>query len=244
MAKGKKKSDKDKDKEDEENNKKEDDAKDNKKDKDEKDKQKDAEDADSGTGDSTTASKASLKSTEKNKASDEPPKPAEPAAVPAVIEPEANEVDPEPRVNLLVGPIIGHVTSSSAIILIEIDTDYSGFECILRTYDNPEKPLEVNEVLDIKARSPTVFVFKNLQPHRAFNVIAPAISDKNIGIVRTLPANIKKLNIAVVSCNKCLDDEEPACDMWGRLWSRVNADYLQIVLHIGDQVLLIHSLQK
>ena len=226
MVKGKKKSNKNN--EDEANEKKEDDA---------KDKQKDTDDADSGTGDSTTGSKASLRSARKNKSPDKPPTPAEPAPpVPVVVESGADAVDPEPRVSLLVGPIIGHVTSSSAIILIEIDTNYSGFECILRTYDNPEKPLEVKEVLDIKARSPTVFFFKNLQPRRAFNVIAPAISDKNIGIVRTLPANIKKLNIAVVSCNKCLDDEEPAFDMWGRLWSRVNTDYLQIVLHIGDQV--------
>ena len=133
---------------------------------------------------------------------------------------------------LLVGPVIGHVTSTSAIVLLEIDKDVNQFEVVLKQIDQDEGK-QFTEAKDMKARNPTVFKFTNLPPKTAFNVVAPVISSKNVGMVRTFPSKIGRLNVAFLSCDRAINDEY---DHWSKLWERVNADQLHIVLHLGDNV--------
>lgn len=147
-----------------------------------------------------------------------------------------SEAPNPPRPLLLVGPVVGHVTSTTANVLLEIDTDVNKFEVILRFRNQNPRTQEHKQVKDIKARRPTVFHFKDLPPSSAFNIIAPAISPKNIGMIRTFPATIEHINIAFLSCDRVM--EENGHDQWEVLWRRVNEDQLQVVLHLGDNVYL------
>ena len=138
-------------------------------------------------------------------------------------------------VKLLLGPVIGHVTSTTANVLIDIDTDVENFQMILKeiAQHHEVQGREFTKSKKVKARCPTVFHFENLPPKTAFNVMAPAISSKNIGMVRTLPSKIERLNLAVVSCDRGTDE---GYNHWSKLWKRVNADQLHIILHLGDNV--------
>ena len=99
-------------------------------------------------------------------------------------------------VKLLLGPVIGHITSTTANVLIDIDTDVENFQIILKeiAQQHEGQDRKFKEAKEVKARCPTVFHFQNLPPKTAFNVMAPVISSKNIGMVRTLPSKIEKLN--------------------------------------------------
>ena len=178
-----------------------------------------------------------------NQTSVKPAEPPEPVVVVvgdghnAVVVTDLEQGSPRPSAKLLIGPVIGHVTSFTANVLLEIDTNLERFEVVLKELRQDGQPgREYTEAKDLKARCPTVFHFKHLQPKTAFNVIAPVISTKNIGMVRTLPSNIERLNIAFVSCDSGVHGK--GYNHWSKLWNRVNDDHLHIVLHIGDNVYL------
>ena len=225
-----------------------------KKEKDENyDKTEDDGDRDSGTGGSPTeslksnSSKAdSGKGSKPNSAagntdsksnngddSESPQKPCEPEIVGegsnAVV---ITDLEKSQGVKLLLGPVIGHINSTTANVLIDIDTDVANFQIILKEITQHEDR-EFKVVKEVKARCPTLFHFRNLPPKTAFNVMAPVISSKNIGMVRTLASKIERLNLAVVSCDRGTDE---GYNHWSKLWKRVNADQLHIILHLGDNV--------
>ena len=178
-------------------------------------------------------------SKENSQSSQKPREPPQPAVVGngknAVVVTDLEQGSPRPSIKLLVGPVIGHVTSCKANVLLEIDTDLENFEVVLKEIRyNGELCKKFTEAKDLKARSPTVFHFKHLPPKTTFNVVAPMISSKNIGMVRTLADKIERLNIAFVSCDRGIANG--GYDHWSKLWKRVNADQLHIILHLGDQV--------
>ena len=206
-----------------------------------------ADDKDSGTGGSHSGSRASLKSDKSASANSGDPGGSQAENTNQnndgmVVENVGKRPEETPRakVNLLTGPVIGHVTSTTAIILLEIDADVDNFDVILRQITQDDTVgVQFKETREVKARSPTVFHFKKLPPKSAFNVIAPVISRMNIGMVRTLPTTMERLNLAFVSCDRHL--EENGYDHWGKLWKRVNADQLYIIVHLGDNVYLDES---
>ena len=143
-------------------------------------------------------------------------------------------------VQLLCGPIIGHVTSTTAFILLEIDESIDFLSCILQEVSTTAKESEgkVHAVQEnVQKRRPRVFQFGDLQEETTYDILVTAVTQSPVGRLRTLPLDVNKINIAVVSCNK-YRFQPKICNMWERMWGRIqNAeDDVHILLHVGDNV--------
>ena len=74
-------------------------------------------------------------------------------------------VDTDSSVRLTVGPVLGEITSNSAIILIEVigKTDVIPITAKLYKEHHKEEPIEVVEK-NVLVKRPTIFQFINLEP--------------------------------------------------------------------------------
>ncbi|KAK2166162.1 hypothetical protein LSH36_41g11018 [Paralvinella palmiformis] len=130
--------------------------------------------------------------------------------------------------NILCGPVIGLVTQSTAIVLLEVDDDADvTMELKISGKSHSRKK-------SLRAKTPTVYEFDGLQENKTYQILVPEVSKKHLGEVRTLPLDIKKINVAVVSCD--LAKLQSKVDMWERLYYDGRRDDVQILMHIGDNV--------
>lgn len=149
----------------------------------------------------------------------------------------------EPQ-NILVlcGPIVGTVTESTAIVLIEVDSEV--------TLTCKAKPLSgkgelVSDTRKMKGSSPEAFRLEGLQPNTeyaiTFDPLAPLQAEelrKRGCVVRTMPvpSEIKKLSVVALSCDRPDRLEEGQENPWGRLVDICKAGNCDVMLHLGDQV--------
>jgi len=138
-------------------------------------------------------------------------------------------------VRLLVGPVIGAVTSTTAIILVEIDACAT-----VQLHLVPEEGDPICIEKDFYGSIPATFYVTDLRPDTKYQVAIGGVEGKFVrrhtGLVKTFPENPSKLRVAVVSCDRPerhLDGEQL---MWKKLWERVEAGEIDLMLHVGDQV--------
>jgi len=139
-----------------------------------------------------------------------------------------------PRV--VVGPVIGKVTHSSAIILLEVSL-VSEITCHL-TEEGKLFSLTKTQVLP--AHRPKVFVFEGLQPSTKYIVtftgLKPSHSRKRTGSFKTFDEHEKKLNVAVLSCDRPERMRPGETNMWEVLYEKIQNNEIDLMLHLGDQV--------
>jgi hypothetical protein len=147
--------------------------------------------------------------------------------------------DPE----IICGPIIGRVTSTTARILIELK--YDATLTINLTPADSKLSKKFQKSKELIAKTPTVFEFKSLTPECLYKISFQEKIKMGKGVpeitkcqFRTLPSRSKNLKFAVVSCNAISPEltRAPEFSLWKNLAERI--DEVDYVFHGGDQVYL------
>merc|ERR1719400_2239213 len=82
------------------------------------------------------------------------------------ILPNGEVVNADIHMKVTLGPVIGEVTQSSAVILVEVefkDAENPTLQCQLFAKDEPNEPIQVQD-LDVTNKRPISFVFEDLTP--------------------------------------------------------------------------------
>jgi hypothetical protein len=147
---------------------------------------------------------------------------------------------------ILVGPIIGKVTSHSVRILLETSHDCEMNISITGENKNKGKVLALSK--HMKARTPTIFKFENLEESETYSLaytpetikhLNPEINELKSSF-RTMPKTVdpKDFKFAVISCNSLntYKTTQSQHSLWKNLSDRISeVDY---VFHLGNQVYL------
>jgi phosphodiesterase/alkaline phosphatase D-like protein len=130
---------------------------------------------------------------------------------------------------LLVGPIIGEVTSTTARVLIEIDRA-ADVEIIASSRDG-----HVSQKASVRGRAPTAFQLSGLTPSTVYDLSVEGVKPEGHGRVRTFAHDQEGMNIGVVSCNFTVRRGDT--DLWAVLRDKyVYQNDIDMVFHVGDQV--------
>lgn len=147
---------------------------------------------------------------------------------------------------VLTGPVIGKVTATSAIVLLEVD-ELSIITCIFTAVVNNEKgndddkpPHELRSTREFPAHRPRAFQVDGLLPNTVYTYTFEGIAPSHIeemkllnSKVKTFPNKILKIKLNVLSCDqprRMIDgDENP----WDRLNHLSSNDECDIMLHLG-----------
>jgi hypothetical protein len=164
---------------------------------------------------------------------------------------------------VMVGPVIGKVTSRTARILIEIDR--TGSLTIELKGHAKEPALEKQPSLlqrtvsrkssksarpspgdkkklqkNVIANRPSIFEFRDLKPGTHYTVEVKDCIMMTKCSFRTFPdVPAESLSFGVISCNKIFITDmliAPAWDLWAHLSKSVEAGKVDLLLHLGDQV--------
>ncbi|KAL4430485.1 hypothetical protein ABPG74_005410 [Tetrahymena malaccensis] len=137
--------------------------------------------------------------------------------------------------NILIGPIIGKVTDTTARILLEYDQ--AGEVTINLTSLNGEVKQEMKK--HFEARKSSVFHFNNLEPNTKYVVkISPYTKDYTCSF-KTLDFSSKNLKICWISCNDGRKNESyKDLNLWINLQKEVQEGKYDLICHIGDQIYL------
>ena len=167
---------------------------------------------------------------------------------------------------VMVGPVIGKVTSTTARILIEIETPGSlTIEVHEQAEETPRLEKQPSILQRAKSRKriprppapstgghkvkvknvvqanrPAVFEFRGLKPGTLYSVEVKDCTIMTKSSFRTFPeVPSESLSFGVISCNKIFITDmmiAPAWDLWAHLAKTVEAGKVDYLLHLGDQV--------
>jgi hypothetical protein len=167
---------------------------------------------------------------------------------------------------VMVGPVIGKVTSTTARILIEIDkTGSLTIELNAQVPALEKQPSFLHRQLtngrrgpksfkpgkgshhehkkvvqNVTANRPAIFEFKGLKPETSYTVEVKGCTTRTPSSFRTFPeVPADTLSFGVISCNKIFITDmliAPAWDLWTHLSKSIDAGKVDFLLHLGDQV--------
>jgi hypothetical protein len=143
---------------------------------------------------------------------------------------------PKDRVKITVGPVIGLVTSSSCIVLLEVDMSRP-ITCVLTDTFDPSSVHTLTKCLP--ANAPRVFNFCGLRAERTYRVrfTGPANAADRTGVVRTLPSSPPSMSFIAIAHDRP-QNFVPEGTLWDQLWHHVKAGRpgFDVALHIDCQV--------
>eukprot|EP00949_MAST-11_sp_MAST-11-sp1_P004170 g4170.t1 len=163
---------------------------------------------------------------------------------------------PPPRV--LIGPVVGLVTDSSARILLEV-AEAADVTIVLWDAGGHGSEKEHRAALALPSKRATVFEFQNLAPntrycYRIEGVQLPQEWLACCGHFLTQPKGGYTISeahtsprFACVSCNKIFvtqRESTPETDLWQDLANRCKGGDIDIILHLGDQVYIDSGLYR
>lgn len=134
---------------------------------------------------------------------------------------------------IILGPIIGEVTASTARILVEFQN--AGTESIFLV-DPLGNKIEGKRY--VFARRPAIFKFKGLLPKTFYRVSANHKLPMSQSSFHTLNEYSAPINFAVCSCNsrKYMEKVNDDSNLWGDMARRALAQEIDCIFHIGDQI--------
>ena len=148
-------------------------------------------------------------------------------------------VDTDSSVSVLFGPVLGEVTTDSAIIMLEVQGPEKivPISCKLYKEDETGDPAAVLEV-DARSKRPFVFTFCDLEPDTRYtavmNGVAKYHATHRIARFKTKPEEITRFRMLAASCDRpgrlLLGQQNP----WIHMLRRI--DNVDCVLHLGDQI--------
>mgnify|MGYP002620199319 CR=1 FL=1 len=137
---------------------------------------------------------------------------------------------------IVVGPVIGKVTDTTARILVEFKI--KGYITCKLFLDDGQKADELT--LEVPAGFPIVFKFNNLKPNTKYHVKLDPVSNQWKSSFRTLPVakDCNNLRFAILSCNEgsIARSKAPHRDLWCDLQTRVEKGEVDYLLMIGDSI--------
>jgi hypothetical protein len=143
---------------------------------------------------------------------------------------------PKDRVKITVGPVIGLVTSTSAIVLLEVDMSRP-ITCVLTDTFDPSSTHTLTKCLP--ANAPRVFNFCGLRAERTYKVrfSGPANASERPGVVRTLPASPPSMSFVAIARDRP-QKFVPEGTLWDQLWNGAKSGRpgFDVALHIDCQV--------
>eukprot|EP01012_Entosiphon_sulcatum_P063548 TRINITY_DN9115_c0_g1_i1.p1 TRINITY_DN9115_c0_g1~~TRINITY_DN9115_c0_g1_i1.p1 ORF type:complete len:1163 (-),score=165.57 TRINITY_DN9115_c0_g1_i1:14-3502(-) len=142
---------------------------------------------------------------------------------------------PSSSVHIIVGPVVGEVTATSAIILLEVDSTCSVGVHLLKGNE------EVRSLhLDFPPQRPHAFCLSDLDPGTSYEVLFSNVARADIrdrtARFRTLPEQPSQVRIVALSCDNPAAMQLGDVDLWERILEWVDRDEVDVVLHLGDQV--------
>ena len=148
---------------------------------------------------------------------------------------------PDSNALVLLGPVIGLVTTSTALVMLEID-EVASITCTA----TPEGGAPISVTKTLNQDVPGVFHLNGLQPgthyvyHVTFTGLMATASTNQISdtgcAFRTIPEQPTTLRFVALSCDRpsrLLDGEINPWDQIGAICKKGECD---VVLHLGDQV--------
>jgi phosphodiesterase/alkaline phosphatase D-like protein len=137
-------------------------------------------------------------------------------------------------VSIVVGPVIGKVTNSTARVLFEFDNNAT----ITVTLTDPSGNT-VNTTKNVTGGLAVVFAFSGLQAETKYTVsLNDSVTNMIESYFTTLGGPTGNLNFAVSSCMDRFvqADKEDKADLWADLLKRVQNNEVQYLLQTGDQL--------
>lgn len=148
--------------------------------------------------------------------------------------------------SIILGPIIGKVTESTARVLVEFG--YEGDITMILT-DKNEIKNKFSFSTKVFPRHPAVFKFENLQSAKSYVISFDRNMETISGIqaeFQTLSGDPKNFKFVSVSCNDIRYSKQLKIDknLWSDMAYRVDKGEIDYIFHIEDQVYLDHDLDK
>jgi len=147
----------------------------------------------------------------------------------------------DPDVFISVGPVIGKVTSSTAIVLLEINLSVQITVHLIP--NNEPYARKASRTQGMPKDIPKAFYFENLTPNTIYNVVLEGVNARDAqyktGRLRTMMtaySDNDELQIVALSCNNPVDLRDKETNMWDLLAKQVKKGDVDLVLHVGDQV--------
>ena len=148
----------------------------------------------------------------------------------------------KPEVSLSLGPVVGEVTSTSAIIMLEVanpNSPRTEVTCHIHRKGGKEHVQE--QTIAFPYKTPKVFVFRGetaLEPNTEYVAVFSGIcredAARTFAMFKTKPEEIKSFKIIALSCDRpdrmLLGQKNP----WYELARK--SYHADVMLHLGDQV--------
>ena len=148
----------------------------------------------------------------------------------------------KPEVSLSLGPVVGEVTSTSAIIMLEVGNESSlPTEVTCHIHRKVGTGLVQEQMITFPDKAPKVFVFGEgsaLEPNTEYIAVFSGIcredATQTFAMFKTKPEEIKSFKIIALSCDRpdrmLLGQKNPWHELAGKSYE---AD---VILHLGDQI--------
>ena len=150
----------------------------------------------------------------------------------------------EEDVSLCVGPVMGEVTQSKAVILLEVKSDLRArMEITCELYKKGTSTVLSKQTIIFSSRSPRAFVFQeetetgleaDTEYVAVFHGLNVVDAPRAFALFKTKPETIKNFRIIAFSCDRpdrmFLGQKNPWYDIAKRSYKT------DVILHLGDQV--------
>ena len=142
-------------------------------------------------------------------------------------------------VSVLCGPIVGEVTSNSAVVMLEVSgpEHRTPISCKLYKVGEPEEPVDAME-FEVRLKRPISFTFESLEPDTeytvALNGVAKYYAARRMVTFKTKAESPTTFRLFALSCDRqgrlLLGQQNP----WKHMLRRIKG--VDCILHLGDQI--------
>lgn len=149
-------------------------------------------------------------------------------------------MDAESEAKIVLGPVIGQVTDTTARVIAEADEDCVATLLLkAETGDTLGDEIRVRAVL--QKGVPGVFAVSGLLPEVSYHIQFEGVgADGRNGRLRTLPSVTTHLRVLTGACDKDKTKNRGPVNMWERIWEQHVApdapSPIDLFVHHGDQV--------
>ena len=145
------------------------------------------------------------------------------------------------RVHVSVGPVIGRVTDTAAVVLLEVDhpATVTCHACVVNE-TSPHGRVVSSATLQLPANSPRSFLLSDLHPGSRHVFVFSGVCRKDalarFATTRVLSGDEPSLRVVAVGGQALTGPPEGDNDVWDHLQDAVDAGKVDVVVHVGGQV--------
>ena len=145
-----------------------------------------------------------------------------------------------PGVRVVTGPVIGRVSDTAAVVLLEVSAA-ARVTCVASavTAKLPQGRPVARVTVDMPANRPRSFLLTGLVPGQRhvvfFSGVHPADARVRLGHFRTVPRDAQRLRLVAVAGDRPDDVEAGQYNLWEQLHEDVDAGHIDVMLHVGGQ---------